>query len=164
MKTKIPMIAMFFAAQMISSAVHAQISITGTLGITTAATDIALFKCSPQQGITVASTHVKDNTPINAIPNINVQIAKSTSTTTCPAVNATSWTPVKTTTGEGTWSLRTATIPVSQTPPNNYYCIKITKATAIAVIDDYSLNHACEIVLNSLTQQPSTFLGYTQNQ
>ena len=100
-------------------------------------------------------------------PNINVQIANANSTTTC--ASATGWTAVKTTTGEGTWSPFTADITVNQTSPNNYYCIKVTKATASANADDYQLNHHCGKPASGgnpayFGHQASTFISYTQDQ
>lgn len=138
----------------------------GSLGTSTTATDIMLFKCSTQSGITVASTTVMDNTTINSTPpNINVQIGNANSTTTC--AGATGWAAVKTTSGEGTWSPKTASITVSQTSPANYYCIKVTKATATAKADDYRLNHRCERYRGATgidVHQLSTFISYTQDQ
>lgn len=148
---------------LISTSAYAHTGFKGTLGTSTTATDIILFKCSTQVGITVASTAVRDETAVSATPpNISAQIGKANSTTTC--TGATGWTAVKTTTGEGTWSPRTSNITVNQTSPNNYYCIKVTKATASANADDYQLNHHCEITTGSPTHQVSTFQSYTQNQ
>ncbi|NOU22743.1 MAG: hypothetical protein HOO93_13355 [Methyloglobulus sp.] len=128
----------------ISTSAYAFPSIVGSLGTSTTATDIILFKCSTQAGITVATTTVRDYTSITATPpNISVQIGNANSTMTC--TGATGWTALKTTTGEGTWSPRTTYMPVSQISPANYYCIKVTKATASTNRDDYQLNHQCEI-------------------
>lgn len=162
---KITALAAFLASVLSPLAYAGWPNFDGTLGNSTTATDIILFKCSLQAGITVSSTTVRDSTNISATPpNIRAQIAKATSATTCPASGAAGWTPVVTTSGEGIWAPRSAYISVNQTPPNNYYCIKVTKATATANADDYSLNHHCEIFPNDSHLQFSTFIKYTQNQ
>jgi hypothetical protein len=153
-------------AAFMSTSAYAHNDFSGTLGTSTTATDIILFKCSTQVGITVASTTVMDDTNTTATPPaISAQIGNANSTTTC--TGATNWTAVKTTPGEGAWSGRTTDITVSQTSPANYYCIKVTKATASANADDYRLNHHCEITRGAgglNTHQQSSFISYTQNQ
>lgn len=162
-------LAALLTAALMSASAYAHDDFAGTLGTSTTATDIILFKCSTQVGITVASTTVRDDNPLggfnNTPPNISVQIGNANSTSTC--TGATGWTAVKTTTGEGTWSPRTTDITVSQTSPANYYCIKVTKATATANQDDYRLNHHCEITRGATgmnVHQQSSLIGYTQNQ
>lgn len=165
MKIKLTVLVTVFLVA-VSSLAYSFDSINGTLGTTPTATDIILFKCSTQPGITVASAAVRDYDVIFATPpNISVQIGNANSTTTC--TGATDWTTVKTTIGENSWSPRTRDITVSQTSPSNYYCIKVTKATATAIVDDYQLNHQCERIrgANGINlPRASTFISYTQNQ
>lgn len=147
---------------------YAHTGFKGNLGTSTTATDIILFKCSTQVGIDRAQASVRDEVPVVATPpNIRVQIANANSTTNCN--NASGWTPVQTTTGEGTWSPFTADITVNQTSPNNYYCIKVSKDTLTANSDDYQLNHHCGIPASGgnpayFGHQASTFISYTQDQ
>ncbi len=115
-----------------------------------------LFKCSTQPGITLASTTVRDNTPINATPGFTVRIGKANSSTNCSS--ASNWTATQAVTVEGNWSARTTDISVNQTPNNNYYCLDVAR-TGAAVSDDYRVNSHCEIVKNDITHQPSTFIG-----
>lgn len=124
-----------------STSVYAHGTFSEDLGGTAGATDIILFKCSAQAGIDRAQASVRDVNPANATPNLNIQIANATSTTTCPASGGAGWTAIKTTTGEGSWSPFTADITVNQTSPNNYYCAKVTKTGAAA--ENYSLDHHC---------------------
>lgn len=176
MLNKITGIVTFLIAA-ISSSVYAHNNFNGTLGTSTTARDVILFKCSTQAGITVASVSAQDRSVINsASQKIKVQIAKATSSSTCPAYTSPSapsdlaspWTAGKVTgTDGGTWSTRTY-ISVSQTSPNNYYCIAVTKDVASSAQEDYSLNHHCEIFAGDNTHQASTSspapLGYIQNQ
>ncbi|NOS73333.1 MAG: hypothetical protein HOO93_08315 [Methyloglobulus sp.] len=115
-----------------------------------------LFRCSTQVGITLASTTVRDNTPINATPGFSVRIGKANSATNCNA--ASNWTAVKTVTTEGAWSARTTDISVNQTPNNNYYCLDVAR-TGAALADDYRVNSHCEITKNDINHQSSTFIG-----
>ena len=167
MKIKLITMAALLAALMLTTA-HAAIEFYGKLGALTTATDIILWKCSPQPSITVAHAAVRDDVPIVATPpNIRIQVAKATSATTCPASGDVGWTAAQTTSGEGTWSPFTANISVSQTPPNNYYCIKVTKATASTNADDYRVIHRCGInptYPGPIVNFQSTFHRYTQDQ
>jgi len=115
-----------------------------------------LFKCSTQAGITMASTTVRDNTPINATPGFTVRIGNANSSTNCNS--ASNWTAAQSVSVEGNWSPRTTDISVNQTPNNNYYCLDVVR-TGAAVADDYRVNSHCEIVKNDLTHQPSSFIA-----
>ncbi|MEQ1560008.1 MAG: hypothetical protein ABL933_13850 [Methyloglobulus sp.] len=159
-----------------SSSVYAHNNLLGTLGTSTTARDVILFKCSAQPGITVGSVSAQDGATINAAAKIKVQIAKATGTTavaaSCPAFAspaaptnlAAPWTAGQTTGNDsGAWSTRTY-ISVSQVSPNNYYCIAVSKDAAVAGTEDYSLNHHCEVFKGDITHQQSSLVGYIQNQ
>ncbi|MEQ1560537.1 MAG: hypothetical protein ABL933_16575 [Methyloglobulus sp.] len=158
-----------------SSSAYAHNNFLGALGSSTTARDVILFKCSTQPGITLGSVSAQDRaTTISAATKIKVQIAKAASPTTCPAFASPAapsnlgspWVAAQTTgTDGGAWSTRTY-VSVSQTSPNNYYCIAVTKDVASAAKEDYSLNHHCEIVKDSppTQHQISTLVGYIQNQ
>ncbi|MDD2724321.1 MAG: hypothetical protein PHH59_09910 [Methylovulum sp.] len=162
---------------LLSTTAYAHNNFAGTLGVSTTARDVILFKCSGQVGITVGSVSAQDGPTVNAAAKIKVQIAKATSSSTCPAfaspaapadLTAAGWTAGQLTGNDsGAWSTRT-NISVSQVSPNNYYCIAVTKDVANNAVEDYSLNQHCEVYSGDPTHQASTFspapLGYLQDQ
>lgn len=164
-------------AAILSTSAYAHNNFAGTLGTSTTARDVILFKCSAQAGITVGSVSAQDGSVINAAAKIKVQIAKATGTTavaaSCPNfaspaapadLTAAGWTAGQTTGNDsGAWSTRTY-ISVSQVSPNNYYCIAVSKDAAVGGTEDYSLNHHCEIVKVDPTHQVSSLVGYIQDQ
>jgi hypothetical protein len=130
----------------ISASVYAHGGFTGTLGTSTTATDIRLFKCAMQTGIDRAQAAVWDTAGTSATPpNITIQTAtapvQADSATAC---NGATWSAAVTSPGEagggGGWSAFTADISVVS---QGYYCIKITKDTASANSDDYQLDTHC---------------------
>lgn len=146
---KLTSLVALLAAVMPTSA-YSHGNLTEDLGGTAGATDIILFKCSAQVGIDRAQASVRDVNPANATPNLNVQIANAASADPVTGCNGVTYSAVKTTTGEGTWSPFTADITVSA---NSYYCVKVTKTGAAA--ENYTVDHHCGIPANPAAVPPT---------
>ncbi len=120
------------------------------------AADIVLFRCSAQPGITLTYANVRDEVSINAPPRLQVQIAPANASTCTGVFSA----PSNGTFGEGLWSNPALYRPATTL---GYSCLRVSKVSGAAQVDDYQFNHGCYNPPNP-TQAAPTFIKYIQNQ
>lgn len=128
------------------------------------ATDIVLYRCPSQAGITLARAKIQDLSTINVTTTMKVQIAAGTATT-CPGRSDAAWNTLAASTSPAgsdatspwapTW---TGSLTAS---PSSYYCLKVTRASGTAK-DDYQIDHHCLISIGA-AHSASTKVAITPN-